>query len=69
MSSEELTINVSDSDMININVNLSGGEVLVAPISAFGISEELTVDMSNNDVVNVNEGEFLVSSSPVISAL
>ncbi|KAK0436351.1 hypothetical protein EV421DRAFT_1907968 [Armillaria borealis] len=52
-SLEESTINVSDSDAMNIDVNLDGGEASVAPIPA--------------SRMNVDEGEALVSSIPVIS--
>ncbi|PBK94309.1 hypothetical protein ARMGADRAFT_1029448 [Armillaria gallica] len=65
-SSEESTINVSNSDVMNTNVNLGGGETSFALIPASGILEALTVNMSNNAVMDVDKAEALLSSSPAI---
>ncbi|PBK86313.1 hypothetical protein ARMGADRAFT_1086784 [Armillaria gallica] len=64
---EESTINVSNTDVMNTDVNLGGGEASFALIPASGISEALTVNMSDNAVMDVDEAEALLSSIPVIS--
>ncbi len=55
-----------NTDVMNTNANLGGGEALVALIHVSSILEALTVDVSNN-VMDVDQMEALVSSSAVIS--
>lgn len=58
---------MSNSDVMNTDVNLGGGEASHALIPASSISEALTINVSNNAVMDVDEAEALLSSSPAIS--
>ncbi len=68
-SLEESTTNVSNTDVMNTNVNLGGGEASFALVPASGISKALTINVSDNAVMDVDEAEALLSASPAISML